>query len=161
MSRANPMSGIAHIVALKNALERNAEYDTPPRTGGTQVSIRLDEFLYNHVETIVDRARWNRGEVLTSLIQRGLFDLYEICTPATVDTLVQDIVKKLPLEQPAVTAFVIENEAEADDLLRNLFEKPGRRSMSEITMWTTRYCKDEHIKRYMINKWKEMLDTYK
>jgi len=78
-----------------------------------------------------------------------------------VDTLVQDIVKKLPLQQPAVTAYVIDNEAEADDLLRNLFDKPGRRSMSEITVWTTRYCKDDKVKHYIINKWKEMLDTYR
>ena len=53
--RANPMAGPAYVVALRNALEgRSNEYTTPPRTGGTQISTRFDEFVLNHIEAIVE-----------------------------------------------------------------------------------------------------------
>jgi hypothetical protein len=101
--RANPMSGPAYVIALRNALEkRPSEYQEAPRTGGTQVSIRLDEFIFNHVEAITAKSGWNRAEVLNALIQRGLFDLYEFCAPRMVDTLVQDVVAKLAPPHPPV-----------------------------------------------------------
>jgi hypothetical protein len=96
------MTGPAFVIALRNALERrpDPEYKTPPRTGGTQISIRLDEFVYNHVEAIVARSGWNRAEVLHALIQRGLFDLYEFCTPEVVNAIVGDVVGKLAPPHP-------------------------------------------------------------
>ena len=104
MPRANPMSGPAYVIALRNALEQRPanEYQSPPRTGGTQVSIRLDEFILNHVEAITAKAGWNRAEVLNALIQRGLFDLYEFCRPEVVDNLVEDVVAKLAPPHPPV-----------------------------------------------------------
>jgi len=99
--RPNPMAGPAYVIALKNALERRTtEYTTPPRTGGTQISTRLDDFLFNHVEAIVDECRWNRAEVLYALIQRGLFDLYAFLSPDVVDRIVQKIVSKMAPPQP-------------------------------------------------------------
>jgi len=90
------MAGPAYVVALRNALEkRTAEYITPPRTGGTQISTRLDDFVFNHVEAIVDECKWNRAEVLYALIQRGLFDLYEFLSPEVVDRIVHKIVAKM------------------------------------------------------------------
>lgn len=105
MPRPNPMSGPAYVIALRNALEQRptSEYQSPPRTGGTQVSVRLDEFIFNHVEAIVAKTEWNRAEVLNALIQRGLFDLYEFCKPKVVDALVQDVVAKLAPPHPPVT----------------------------------------------------------
>ena len=105
MRRPNPMSGPAYVIALRNALEHRpaSEYQSPPRTGGTQVSIRLDEFIFNHVEAITVKTGWNRAEVLNALIQRGLFDLYEFCKPEVVDALVQDVVAKLAPPHPPVT----------------------------------------------------------
>ena len=105
MSRPNPMSGPAYVIALRNALEKrpSSEYQSAPRTGGTQVSIRLDEFIFNHVEAITAKTGWNRAEVLNALIQRGLFDLYEFCKPKVVDALVQDVVAKLAPPHPPVT----------------------------------------------------------
>jgi hypothetical protein len=100
--RPNPMSGPAYVIALRNALEsRTTEYTTPPRTGGTQISTRLDDFVFNHVQAIVEECAWNRAEVLYALIQRGLFDLYEFLSPEIVERIVRRIVAKMaPLQPP-------------------------------------------------------------
>src|SRR5579863_10251911 len=103
MARSNPMSGPAYVIALRNTLEaskRPTEYKTPPRTGGTQISTRLDEFLLNHVDAIVEECGWNREEVLYALVQRGLFDLYEFVSPEIVEKIVQKIVAKMAPPQP-------------------------------------------------------------
>lgn len=74
----NPMAGPSYITALRNAVEQNrAAYCTPPRTGGKQMSVRLDNFLLNHVEAIAELAGWNRSEVLYAIAHHGLFSLYE------------------------------------------------------------------------------------
>ena len=80
MSNVNPAAGgPAFIVALRNSLEeRDSEFKTPPRTGGKQQSIRLDDALMRHVDVISKFTSWNRTEILATLIQRGLYDLYEI-----------------------------------------------------------------------------------
>ena len=98
------MSGPAYILALRNALEvdqRPLEYRTPPRTGGTQVSIRLDEFVYNHIDVIVVRSGWNRAEVLNAIIHRGLFDLYAFLSPEMVDDIVRVLVAKVAPPHPS------------------------------------------------------------
>jgi hypothetical protein len=105
MALSNPMSGPAYVIALRNALEtarRPSDYKTPPRTGGTQISIRLDDFIFNHVDALVTECGWNRAEVLYALIQRGLFDLYEFAAPQTVERIVQKIVSKVAPPQPPV-----------------------------------------------------------
>jgi hypothetical protein len=95
------MSGPAYVIALRNALEnRITEYTTPPRTGGTQISTRLDEFVFNHVEAIVEECGWNRAEVLYALIQRGLFDLYEFVSPEIVERIVRKIISRMAPAQP-------------------------------------------------------------
>jgi hypothetical protein len=108
MTRPNPMSGPAYIMALVNALEKSKRplaYNNPPRSGGTQVSIRLDDFVYNHVDAIVDKSGWNRAEVLNALIHRGLFDLYAYAQSDTVDEIVQAVVDKVaPPHPPALEA---------------------------------------------------------
>jgi hypothetical protein len=111
MSRPNPMSGPAYVIALRNAIEQRpaSEYRSPPRTGGTQVSIRLDEFVFNHVEAIVAKSGWNRAEVLNALIQRGLFDLYEFCNPKAVDSLVEAVMMNLAPPHPPATKSVVAN----------------------------------------------------
>ena len=98
------MSGPAYVIALRNALEKRpaSEYQTPPRTGGTQVSTRLDESIFNHVEAITSTTGWNRAEVIHALIQRGLFDLYEFCSPEVVEALVKTVVTKLAPPHPPV-----------------------------------------------------------
>jgi len=115
------MNGPAYVLALRNALEQRAasEYQSPPRTGGTQVSIRLDEFILNHVEAITARTEWNRAEVLNALIQRGLFDLYEFCNPEVVESLVQDVVAKLAPPHPPIPPM-------------------GNMSLGEDGVWETR-----------------------
>src|SRR6266571_3818899 len=99
--RVNPMAGPAYVIALKNALEKKiTEYTTPPRTGGTQISTRLDDFVFNHVEAIVEECGWNRAEVLYALIQRGLFDLYAFASPEVVERIIHRIVAKMAPPQP-------------------------------------------------------------
>src|SRR5215469_17034147 len=99
--RINPMAGPAYVLALRNALERRkTEYTTPPKTGGTQISTRLDDFVLKHVQAIVEECGWNRAEVLYALIQRGLFDLYEFVSPEIVNRIVHKIVSKMAPPQP-------------------------------------------------------------
>jgi hypothetical protein len=162
MPLPNPMSGPAYVIALRNALEQRAlsEYQSPPRTGGTQVSIRLDEFVLNHVEAITVKAGWNRAEVLNALIQRGLFDLYEFCKPEVVEGLVQHVVAKLAPPHPPVEPFQIENESEADDYLKSLLERPEYRSMGEVKMRAQKYIRDINLKNYFIDKATEILKSY-
>jgi hypothetical protein len=103
MTLPNPMSGPAYVMALRNALERDkrpSDYNQPPKGGGIQISVRLEEFLYNHVDAIVERSGWNRADVLTALVQRGLFDLYEFSHPETVEKIVKKIVGKMPPPHP-------------------------------------------------------------
>ena len=103
MPRSNPMSGPAYVIALRNALDkRTDDYQSPPRTGGTQISTRFDEFVLNHVDAIVEESGWNRAEVLYALVQRGLFDLYEFASPETTDRIIRKIVGKLPPTHPPV-----------------------------------------------------------
>ena len=79
--RANPMAGPAYVKALQNALEKRMnEYRNPPRTGGTQISTRFDEFVLNHVDGIVEESGWNRdrapgrgvGAVILSSVGRSI-----------------------------------------------------------------------------------------
>ena len=101
--RPNPMSGPAYVIALRNALEhRTAEYTTPPRTSGAQISTRFDEFALNHIDAIVEESGWNRAEVIYALVQRGMFDLYEFASPEVVDQIVYKIVGKMAPPQPPV-----------------------------------------------------------
>jgi hypothetical protein len=97
----NPMSGPAYATALKNAVEQNrTAYCTPPRTGGKQMSVRLDDFLLNHVETIADLAKWNRSEVLYAIAHCGLFHLYEEA-PRIAEEVVARIVEKFKAQHAA------------------------------------------------------------
>jgi hypothetical protein len=104
MIRANPMSGPAYIIALRNALasgKRPGEYSQPPKQrGGPQISVRFDDFQFNHIDAIAEKSEWNRSEVINALIQRGLFDLYEFSDRETVDEIVRLVVSKAP-SQPA------------------------------------------------------------
>jgi|SRR5271163_3710621 len=100
--RINPMAGPAHVMALKNKIEKRVmEYCTPPKTSGTQVSIRLDDFLLNHVEAIVALSGWNRSEVVYALAHRGLYDLYHY-SPGIAEAVVQQIMGKMAPPQPPV-----------------------------------------------------------
>ena len=58
-----------------------------------------------------------------------------------------------------VEPFMIENESEADDYLRELLEKHEYRSMDEVKMRAQKYIDDEHLKKYFIDKASEMLGT--
>ena len=92
-ARVNPFSGPAYWVTLKNSLEKNGENTARPRTGGEQISLRLDNHPLNHINTIAAYAGWNRSEVLTAIIECGLFRLYEHLSEETQNNLVQQIVE--------------------------------------------------------------------
>jgi hypothetical protein len=59
-----------------------------------------------------------------------------------------------------VKSFMIENEFEADDYLRDLLAKHEYRSMNEVNMRAQKYIKDEHLKNYFINKARGILKNY-
>jgi hypothetical protein len=91
----NPMSGPSYITALRNAVEQNrTAYCSPPRTGGKQMSVRLDDFLLNHVEAIAELSGWNRSEVLYAIAHQGLYNLYNN-SPLSIDVVVAKIMEKL------------------------------------------------------------------
>jgi hypothetical protein len=93
----NPMSGPAHIVALANSLERERRpnaYVRPPPTGGDQISVRLGSALLAHMDVLGKASGWTRVQVLTALIDRGLFDLYANLS----DEIGEAIMKKLANE---------------------------------------------------------------
>lgn len=103
--RVNPFAGPAYIMNLCNTLEphlKPTELRNPPRTGGSQISIRLDDHVLNHVDVIVEKSGWNRAEVLYALVQRGIFDLYYFAQGETVDAIVEAVIRKGPRPQPNV-----------------------------------------------------------
>ena len=84
-----------YITALQNAVEKNrAAYCTPPRTGAKQMSVRLDDFLLNHVEAIAALSGWNRSEVLYAVAHFGLGALYS-SAPQIADKAVASIMEKV------------------------------------------------------------------
>jgi hypothetical protein len=87
----NPFSGPAYVVTLKNALENNGGNTSRPRTGGEQISLRLESHTINHINVIAEHAGWNRSEVLTAVIERGLFDLYGALDPNTTQELIRKV----------------------------------------------------------------------
>jgi hypothetical protein len=93
-AHVNPFSGPAYWVTLKNSLERNGESTRRPRTGGEQISLRLDDHPLNHINAIAGYAGWNRSEVLTAIIECGLFRLYEHLNEDTQNNLIQKIVEE-------------------------------------------------------------------
>lgn len=104
--RVNPMAGPSYITALRNAVEQNrAAYSTPPRTGGKQMSVRLDDHLMSHIEANAELADWNRSEVLYAFAYYGLWAFYE-SAPEIADKAVASIMAK----------FTAHHASELDDL---------------------------------------------
>ncbi len=105
----NPFSGPNYIVALRNAVERHIrpnEYMEAPKTGGTQISLRLPENVLNHIEILVEKSEWNRAEILQTLIERGLFDLYSGLNGSTVEEIIESVVaKSIPPMAPAKNVY--------------------------------------------------------
>jgi hypothetical protein len=93
------MSGPSYITALQNAVVQNrTAYCSPPRTGGKQISVRLDDFLLNHVEAIAKLSGWNRSEVLYAIAHQGLYDLYNN-SPSSIDVTVAKIMAKFKAQR--------------------------------------------------------------
>jgi hypothetical protein len=100
MAINNPMSGGPDYAGvLRNALENTpGAYAAPPSTGGEQVSIRLPEFTGAMIDAITARCHrpgWNRSQVLNALIDRGLFDLFNLLSDKTARAIMGDIASKI------------------------------------------------------------------
>jgi len=94
----NPFAGPAHHVALANALERERRpeaYTQPPVTGGAQISVRLSETLLVHLDMIGRKSGWTRVQVLTAMIERGLFDLYQILSDEVGHEIIDSMMSQL------------------------------------------------------------------
>ena len=90
----NPLAGPHHVLALANALERERRpgaYVKPPSTGGEQISVRLSETLLAHFDVLGKAAGWTRVQVLTALVERGLFDLYEVLSDETGESIMESL----------------------------------------------------------------------
>ncbi len=97
--RNNPFAGPAHHAALANAVERDrraGSYMRPPPTGGEQISVRLPERLTLHLAMLAEASGWTRVQVLTALLERGMFDLYDLLSNEAGDQLMQKFVEQLP-----------------------------------------------------------------
>lgn len=96
--RNNPFAGPAHVVALANSLERERRpgaYARPPVTGGNQISVRLGEALLTHLDIIGKASGWTRVQVLTALIERGLFDLYDLLSDEVGESIMDSLTNEL------------------------------------------------------------------
>jgi hypothetical protein len=99
MALRNPMSGGPDYAAvLRNALEsKPGTYMAPPSSGGEQVSIRLPEHTAAIIAAITARCQrpeWNRSQVLNALIDRGLFDLFNLLSDKAAKDIMSDIESK-------------------------------------------------------------------
>jgi hypothetical protein len=99
MALNNPMAGGPDYAGvLRNALEkRPGAYAVPPSSGGEQVSIRLPEHTAALVDAITKRCEgpaWNRSQVLNALIDRGLYDLFNLLGDKTAKAIVDEIASK-------------------------------------------------------------------
>lgn len=96
----NPFAGPAHHVALSNAIERDRRppgtYTRPPPTGGEQISVRLSERLTKHLEVLSEASGWTRVQVLTALLERGMFDVYDLLSDDTGARLMENFIDQLP-----------------------------------------------------------------
>ena len=96
MALNNPFAGGPdYVVALRNALEAipNA-YVRPPAAGGEQISIRFPDSRLAMVKAIEERckhARWNRSQVINTLFERGLFELFRQLGDQTVEGIMDDV----------------------------------------------------------------------
>ena len=59
-----------------------------------------------------------------------------------------------------VEPFKIENESEADTYLKDLLARPEYRSMTEVQSRAQKDIPDPQLKKYFIDKAKEILKTY-
>jgi hypothetical protein len=60
----------------------------------------------------------------------------------------------------AAEPFKIENESEADDYLKELFERPEYRSMDEAHRRAQELIEDPRLKIYFIDEARERLKAY-
>lgn len=95
-NRENPFSGPAYWVTLKNSLENNGKSTARPKAGGDPISMRIDTHPLNHINAIAELAGWNRSEVLTAIIDCGLFVLYQNMDENIQNELVQNVMEKTP-----------------------------------------------------------------
>ena len=59
-----------------------------------------------------------------------------------------------------VEPYTMDSESEADEYLDGLFKEPKNRSMDEVHMRAQKLIKDPNIKKYFVNKAKEMLRAF-
>ena len=57
------------------------------------MSVRLDDFLLNHIEALSELSNWNRSEVLYAVAHQGLLALYTV-SPSSAEAAVAKIMEK-------------------------------------------------------------------
>jgi hypothetical protein len=86
MARNNPFAGVSFGTMLAKAIEGSATISTqPPSSGGTQVSLRFNEDRLALLDTLSARTGWNRNQIVSALVDSGLFSVFEQLRNATVE----------------------------------------------------------------------------
>ncbi len=148
----NPFAGPAHHVALSNAIERDRRppgtYTRPPPTGGEQLSVRLSERLTKHLEVLAEASGWTRVQVLTALLERGMFDLYDLLSDDTGARLMESFVDQLPPVMHAESALLRQAMRLARDVAGPAASaSPGQRPE---TFWVIGSPQREGIPRMLV-----------
>ena len=85
----NPMSGApAYLVCLIENIEGRSKLR--PKTGGPQHSIRIDPIVWQQISAISNLSDWSKSEIVTALIERGLYDFYKVAGKE----MTQEVMKK-------------------------------------------------------------------
>ena len=148
----NPMSGGPHhLVALANAIERDRRpeaYARPPSTGGDQISVRLSETLLAHLDALGNASDWTRVQVLTALVERGLFEIYELLNNETGDAIMERLANEIAPTIYSESLLLRQAKAVAREIpFDGCTLSPGKRPES---FWVEMERKENGIPRMLI-----------
>jgi hypothetical protein len=159
----NPFAGPAHHVALVNAIERDrrppGSYVRPPPTGGEQISVRLSERLTKHLEVLSEESGWTRVQVLTALLERGMFDLYDLLSDDTGERLMQHFGGQLPPVMHSQSALLAQALKVARDVAGAAVSlSPGNRPES---FWVIDVPQRDGIPRMLVSLERDLVEDFK
>ena len=75
----NPYGGsVSYLNCLVGKIKGVQGSRLRPHTGGAQHSIRINSFTWDQIGAISDMSGWSRSEVVTAMIERGMYDFHKI-----------------------------------------------------------------------------------
>jgi hypothetical protein len=112
MALDNPFAGGPdYLASLANALDKvpNA-YSQPPASGGSQLSLRANDDRIAVLDEVCSQSGWNRSQVISAMIDKGLFLLFHQLTAGTADKIMTTVAHtRVPtLDVPAASFDLLE-----------------------------------------------------